>query len=218
MRVLALDTTTARGSLALLEEDEVRAEVRVASAAGHSGWLLPGAQTLLTSLGWSLADLDGLAVTTGPGSFTGARVGVATVQGLAAGAGTPCLGFSTLDVLGSLGPANEPCVALMDAWRNEVYAAVYEGRQRVAGPYGGPLEGLVGQVPSGAAFVGDGVLRYRDRIGALWPEARCPEADLHLAPALGRLALRARREGRSSGPEELRLSYVRGVDIRLPAR
>ena len=85
MRVLAMDTTTTRGAVALVEDHQVVGEVRVVTADGHSRWLLPAVEQLLHQQGWAALELDGFAVTTGPGSFTGQRVGLATVQGLALG-------------------------------------------------------------------------------------------------------------------------------------
>jgi tRNA threonylcarbamoyladenosine biosynthesis protein TsaB len=218
MRILALDTTTVRGSLAWLEGEEILGEVRVSAAEGHSAWLHAGVDLLLRSLGTSLRDLDGLAVTVGPGSFTGLRVGIATVQGLALGAGKPCFGASALEVLSSLVPARS-VVAVMDAFRSEVYAGVYEAGRPAGPPYCGPLEGLAPRLKEPPAFfVGDGVLLYRDRLRRLWPQAEVLEADLFLAAPLARLAARALAEGRAGGPESLLPLYLRGADLRLPAR
>jgi tRNA threonylcarbamoyladenosine biosynthesis protein TsaB len=217
MRVLALDTTTFRGSLAWLEGDDLLGEIRVSSAEGHSAWLMAGVDLLLSSLGRSLADLDGLAVTLGPGSFTGLRVGIATVQGLALGAGKPCVGLSALDVLASQVPRG-PVVAVMDAFRNEVYAGVYEDGRPVGPPYCGPLEGLPFRRGEPPVFLGDGVLRYRDLLRRLWPQGRTLEVDLLLAAPLARLAAPALAEGRGSGPGTLTPLYLRGADLRLPTR
>jgi tRNA threonylcarbamoyladenosine biosynthesis protein TsaB len=215
MRVLALDTTTAQGSLALLEDQELLAEVRVTSALGHSRWVFPALQAVLRALGLMPRDLDGLAVTLGPGSFTGIRVGIAAVQGLAAGLGKPCLGLSALDVLACLSP-RRPAVALRDAWRNEVYAGIYGGAQD-APPFAGPLEGLGERMPPRAVVLGDGAQRYRERILELWPDATIASPDLFLAAPLARLAAPLLAAGRGHGPEALAPLYVRGADIRLPA-
>ena len=216
MRVLAIDTTTTRGSVALLEDGEVAGEVRVVTADGHSRWLLPAVEQLLHQRGRSALEIDGFAVTTGPGSFTGQRVGLATVQGLALGTNRPCVGLSALDVLASLAPEEGPVVALMDAWRDEVYACVYEGGRPTGSPSAGPLAGLVPLLPARPLFVGDGAFRFRDRIALLWPKARVQEADLFLAVPLGRLAAQAFSQGQGSGPETLLPLYLRGAVDRLP--
>ncbi len=216
MRVLALDTTTVRGSLALLVDGEVAAEVRITSALGHSRWVFPALGAALSALGFKPRDLDGLAVTLGPGSFTGIRVGIAAMQGLAAGLSKPCLGLSALDVLASLVPGR-PAVALMDAWRNEVYAGVYADGVAASRPYSGPLEGLASRMPRHPVVLGDGLHRYRERIQERWPEAEILDADLFLAAPLGRLAGPMLAAGRGRGPEALTPLYIRGADIRPPS-
>src|SRR5262249_31042274 len=99
MRVLAIDTTTAHGSVALVDERQVLGEVRLLAADRQSAHVLPAVDFLLCRLALDARALDGFAVTVGPGSFTGLRVGISTVQGLALGAGKPCVGLPTLDVL-----------------------------------------------------------------------------------------------------------------------
>ena len=218
MRVLAIDTTTTRGSVALVEDGQGAGEVRVVTADGHSRWLLPAVEQLLHQAGRPAQDLDGFAVTTGPGSFTGQRVGLATVQGLALGSRRPCVGLSALDVLASLAGEEGPVVALMDAWRDEVYACVYEAG-RPAGPASaGPLAGLVPLLPKRPIFVGDGAVKFRDRIALLWPGARVLETDLFLAVPLGRLAAQALTQGQGTGPEKLLPLYLRGAVARLEKR
>jgi tRNA threonylcarbamoyladenosine biosynthesis protein TsaB len=216
MRVLALDTATARGSLALLENDRLLAEVRVTAPEGHSRWIFPAVDEVLAASGLGAADVDGWAVTLGPGSFTGVRVGVATVQGLAAGTGKACVGFSVLDVLAALGPEAAK-VAVLDAWRGEVYAAVYGPDGSAVGtPFSGPLSALDGRVPARAVFLGDGLERYGAEVRERWPEATLAEVDLFLAAPLARLAQVRFRQGGGGGPEALAPLYLRGADIRLP--
>ena len=100
MKVLAVDTTSERESVALTDDLVVLAEARV-RAAGHSRQILSVIEFVLRASGVAAGELEGYAVTTGPGSFTGVRVGLSTVQGLALASGKPCLGVSTLDVLAS---------------------------------------------------------------------------------------------------------------------
>jgi len=220
VRVLAVDTTTPRGSVAVLSEEAVLAEARVEAVSGHSRWLLPAVDALLAGLALEPFALDCFAVTTGPGSFTGLRVGLSSVQGLALASGRPCVGLSALDVL-ALAAAGcaETVVAVMDAFRHEVYLAVYDGAggTRVAPRVGG-LEPLLEGVPAGAAFVGDAVAGERPRIAALVPGARFPELDLFLAVPLGRAALGRAGAGETVAPADLRPVYLRGADIRRPQR
>jgi len=216
VRVLAVDTTTERGSVAVTEDDSVSGEVRVASPEGHSRRLLPAVDFLLQSLGLRPADLDAFAVTTGPGSFTGLRVGLSTVQGLALGAGRPCLGVSALDVLAArIAGAAPVLVALMDAYRGEVYGALYDEDGRPSGPATvEPPETLVARVPEIAAFVGDGARRHRELILSLRPRAVLPARSLFLAGTLGRLAGPRLQRGEGVAPAALRPLYLREPSIR----
>jgi tRNA threonylcarbamoyladenosine biosynthesis protein TsaB len=219
VQVLAVDTTTERGSVAVTEDDAVRGEVRLVSPEGHSRRLLPAVDFLLRSLGLRAAEVDAFAVTTGPGSFTGLRVGLSTVQGLALGTGKPCLGVSALDVLAARNAGAAPAlVALMDAYRGEVYAALYDGEGRIQGRASVERpETLVARVPEVAAFVGDGAQRHRALILSLRPRAVFLMRSLFLAGTLGRLAAPRLARGEGVPPAELRALYLRDPDIRRAA-
>jgi tRNA threonylcarbamoyladenosine biosynthesis protein TsaB len=218
VRVLAVDTTTSRGSLAVVGAEGVMAEVRVTAPDGHSRWLLSAVDVVLRGLGIRPLDLDGFAVTSGPGSFTGLRVGLSSVQGLALACGARCLGLSSLDVLALAVAGSAPrVVALVDAFRGEVYAGVYD---RLGGLDGacrvGRLEPVLEGLPPGTAFVGDGAGRHRDVIRAAVPGAVFPEIDLFLAVGLGRVAIERLSRGEGGSPADLRPLYLREADIRLP--
>lgn len=219
MRVLAVDTTTERGSVALTESGSVRGEVRLLSPDGHSRRLLPAVEFLLGSLGLAPGDIEGYAVTTGPGSFTGLRVGLSTIQGLALGSSRPCLGMSALDVLAARIAGTAPTtVAVMDAHRGEVYGGIYDGEGRPAGPATVERpEALLVRVPDGAAFVGDGAQRYRGLILSLRPRSLFPSRGLFLAGTLGLLADPRLQRGEGVTPAALRALYLREPDIRRPA-
>lgn len=218
MHVLAVDTTTPRGSVAVVSEAGVLAEARVATSEGHSRWLLPAVDTLLRGLGLEPVALDAFAVTTGPGSFTGLRVGLASVQGLALACGRPCVGVSALDVL-ALAAAGRggAIVALMDAFRGEVYAGVYDGSGAPLRPASvGTLDEILPGLPSGASFVGDAAVSQRARIAALRADASFPEVELFLAASLGRASLALARAGSTVAASRLRPLYLRGADVRVP--
>lgn len=217
MRLLALDTSTPRGSVAILEEGDVRAEVRRVSDS-HSGWLVPAVQELTRAPGWSPREIDGFAVAVGPGSFTGLRVGLSTVQGLALAAGRPCVGVVTLDALafGARGAA-DTLVALVDAFRDEVFFARYDREGRLVGERGvGSLDRAFDGLSGTVAFVGDGALRYAVPIRARCPEALLPEAEPFLAASVGRLALARFQAGEGIPPRDLRPVYLREPAIRKP--
>jgi len=217
VRVLAVDTTSPRGSLAVADESGLLAEKRVVSEVGHSGWLLSAVDQTLHGLALAPAEIDLFAVTSGPGSFTGLRVGLASVQGLSLASRRPCLGISTLDVVAyDVVGAADSIVAMLDAFRGEVFWAVYDGDGRLRGERGvGSLQAALAKAPPGSAFVGDAAVAHRDAILTSVAGALFPETSGFLAPPLARMALgRAQQAG---SPAALRPVYLRGAAIR-PSR
>ena len=219
MRVLAVDTSSPRGSLAVVGPDGVLAEARVVTAEGHSRWLLPAVSALLQGLAIGARTIDVFAVTTGPGSFTGLRVGLGSVQGLALASGRPCVGLSTLDVLAaSAAGSSGTIVALIDAFRGEVFSGVYDAAGRLRGERTvGALADLLGRVPAGSAFVGDVAVAEREAIRDAVPGATFPEWARFLAPALAAKALPLAASGSTVSAADLRPVYLRAADIR-PSR
>jgi tRNA threonylcarbamoyladenosine biosynthesis protein TsaB len=223
MFLLAIDTTTRWASVAVLRDGAVAGELRLFAEAGQfSCWLFPAIESLLRSLGAAPLDVEGYAVAVGPGSFTGVRVGVSTVQGLALASGRPCLGVTTLEALaGKMRGAAPVLVPLMDAYRDQVFAAEYDGdlRQRQAPEAFAPAA-LLDQVPPGAALLGDGVGRYLELIRERRPDVLLPERSLFLAASVGRLAAPRLAAGEGVDAASLRPFYLRTPDIRpaAPAR
>jgi tRNA threonylcarbamoyladenosine biosynthesis protein TsaB len=217
--VLALDTSSDRESVAVVREDLVLGEVRLRAPDGHSRRLLPAVDFLLSSLGLAPGELLGFAVTQGPGSFTGLRVGLSTVQGLALAAGAPCLGLCTLDVMaaGVAGQA-EWVAPMMDAYRGQVFGALYDGQGRLVSERAAEdPRAFLARLPEGTLIVGDGAARYADVLSEIRPRARVAAGDLFLAATLGRLAAPLLAAGRGVPPGELRPLYLRGAGIRPPA-
>ena len=217
MRVLAVDTTSPRGSLAVADETGTLAEERVVSDAGHSHWLLPAADRALRRLGLEAVALDLFAVTSGPGSFTGLRVGIGSIQGLALAARRPCLGIPTLDVWAyEVRAAADAIVVILEAFRGEVFWAVYGGDARLRGERNvGTLDAALAVAPAGSVFVGDLVGGRREAILAAVPAATFPQASGFLAATLARLALGRAQE--AGPPGALQPVYLRGAAIR-PSR
>ena len=126
MKILAFETSTPFGSLALLDENRIYGEKMFHSERTHSERLLPFVDELLSQLSISLSDIDCFAVATGPGSFTGLRIGLATVKALALAHQKPVIGISTLEAL-SLNGLFYPGIVcpLLEGGREEFYAAAY---------------------------------------------------------------------------------------------
>jgi tRNA threonylcarbamoyladenosine biosynthesis protein TsaB len=220
MRVLAVDTTSERESVALGENGVVRAETRLRTGSRHSGSLLPAIAFVLESAGVPVGEVEGFAVVVGPGSFTGVRIGLSTIQGLALGASRPCLGVSTLDTLAATvrGEA-ATLVAMVDAARgDQVFAALYdsEGRRR-GDPEAAGAADVAARIEGAAAFVGDGAERYRAEILAACPAAIFPARSLYLAGTLALIAEPRLARGEGVSPAVLRPTYLRAADIRRAA-
>ena len=126
MRILALETASSACAVAVVDGGNVLAEVALQVPRAHSTRLMPLIAQMLDDSGVAKADLDGIAVGIGPGSFTGLRIGLATAKGLAFGLGKPCAGVSTLKAMAyGTGAQIGLVVPMLDAKRGEVFTAVY---------------------------------------------------------------------------------------------
>src|SRR6058998_2301943 len=126
MRVLAVETSTMSGGAALLDGERVVGEYILDVRITHSERLMVAVDQLLSDAGWSAGDLEGLAVAVGPGSFTGLRVGLSTVKGLALALSIPVAAVPTLDAMAAMLPfAALPVCPVLDARKGEVYASLY---------------------------------------------------------------------------------------------
>ncbi len=127
MLILAIDSSAAPASVAVMEDGKLLGEWFLHVKQTHSQTLLPMAESLLKALGKTCRDFQCMAVSSGPGSFTGVRIGVAAVKGLAFPNGTPCCGVSTLEAIGLGGLCCEGSVicAAMDARCGQVYNALF---------------------------------------------------------------------------------------------
>ncbi|MBO5757809.1 MAG: tRNA (adenosine(37)-N6)-threonylcarbamoyltransferase complex dimerization subunit type 1 TsaB, partial [Clostridia bacterium] len=126
MKILALDSTAVVGSVALCEDTRMVAHYTLNTGNTHSQTLLPMIESALGCAEWEIDDLDLIAVSNGPGSFTGVRIGVATVKGLAFGKNIPCAGVSTLEALAyNLRYFNGIICPVMNARRAQVYNALF---------------------------------------------------------------------------------------------
>lgn len=186
MKILALDTSTEYCSLALWL-DGTTASRDVLAGQRHSELILPMLAELLAEGGIALNALDGIAFGSGPGSFTGLRIGCGIAQGLAFGADLPVAGICTLEALAQ-GTSADRVVACLDARMSEVYHAAYERREGgwhiasapgMYAPQQVPALGGHGWTGAGSGFAAYGealAAHYADQIdsviGAAFPHAR----------------------------------------------
>jgi len=222
-QLLLVDTATPTGSVAVSQGEKLLGEVVLSGPANHTDHLLGNIDGLLRGAGLTVRDMDAFAVVLGPGSFTGLRVGVATVKGLALATGKPVVGISSLAALAWRLPfAALPVCPLLDARKGEVYAALYqwtgEDFSVLLPPCVLPPERWLERLSGDVLFVGDGAQSYRgliaERLGgrarfAPWPAHTC-RASNGLAPALEML-----RRGEHLSLEGLVPTYIRPSEAEL---
>ncbi len=213
--LLAVETATPRCSVALGDESGVRASSSVDRDRRHVEALVPAIAAACSAAGLSLDDVEALAVDVGPGLFTGMRVGIATVQGLAMALGLLVHPVSSLDVLAHpLRHAGRPVAAVVDARRGEVFSALHRTGVPVTTATCAPpsaLADLLARLGPSLA-VGDGAVRYRAELEAVGAEVipAMPSAEAALE-----LALAARAAGDPGiDPGDVHARYLRAPDAR----
>jgi tRNA threonylcarbamoyladenosine biosynthesis protein TsaB len=229
MRVLALDTTTRAGSVALVEDDRIIAQRRGDPSLTHTERLPRDILSLLEAHGTTPAGVDLFAVASGPGSFTGLRVGIATIQGFALVQQRRVAAVSALEALAGCDLAAGAAVGVwMDAQRRDVFSALYRltsnppfgpGRLvEIEGPSVGDPAATLGRwdriVDSEIVFVGDGAEQYGTVLRLRQPDARIIDAT-PLAGAIGLMAVARSGAGGTVDPAEVRPLYVRRPDAEV---
>jgi tRNA threonylcarbamoyladenosine biosynthesis protein TsaB len=224
MRVLTIDTSTAIGIVGTVDGDRLVCSLQSCEQNRHAEHLLDLVQSALQQSCWQLSDLDLVACTRGPGSFTGVRVGMATAKGLALATGLPLVGIVSLEAMahGARRHCGEVTVApMLDAKKNEVFAALY-------GPLGGVLvapthlpcsqvrawlssfapQGVQGLVVSGA--IG------RDLDLPPFPILSQPDCDRPSALSVCALAISQWAACPTSQLDDIDPLYIRPPDAQLP--
>lgn len=215
MNILALDTAGKTASVAVLRDETLLYESVCNTGLTHSETVLPLVDTALRACGLAPAQIGLYGVTAGPGSFTGLRIGLALVKGMALPQGTPCAGVSTLEALAWGWAGAGTLVTALDARRGQVYWAAFDltTRARLREDEAAPveaMENLLQICPKPIFFVGDGAAlcynRYQDLPGLVPcpPALRAPRA-----AGVGLAALAAHRAGRSGSPAALLPDYHR---------
>ena len=219
MRVLAVDTSTMAGGVALLDEERVVGESLLDVRTTHSERLMLAVERALVDAQWTAASLDGLAVAVGPGSFTGLRIGLAAVKGLAFALGRPIAAVPTLDAMAAgLAWPSRPVCPVLEARKGEVFASLYRWQ-------GGEMhrewdylslapEALAARLTEPVIGVGDGASLVRSSWMALaQPVRRGPSAAV-----VGWLGRERLRRGETVGPAELVPLYLRPSQAELKRR
>jgi tRNA threonylcarbamoyladenosine biosynthesis protein TsaB len=223
--LLALDTATRRATVAITDGRRLLAEGQ-REVTTHSEGLLPLIDELLGEAGLAPAALGAVVCGRGPGSFTGLRIGLATAKGLCLAAGVPLVCGSSLAPLAAAAGAGarQAVVAVLDARRGEVYAAVFRGGRQQGEDFLASPEGLVlaldrqhapGDEP--LVLAGDGALAYQELLlSGLGPRARLGADHVIEARHLAWAALSRVEAGDFDDLDEAVPRYIRPSDARLP--
>jgi tRNA threonylcarbamoyladenosine biosynthesis protein TsaB len=207
--LLAIDTTSELGSIALSRGAEVTEEVPLHSPEGFAHVLFGEIQSLLARHSLTLKDLEGIAVTSGPGSFTGVRIGLTAAKGLAEALGLNVAAVSNLQALAVFGTRPLRAVVI-DARRGEIYGGIYDSAlQVVQDEVVIKFADWVRTLPEGAEIISSGCVIPGD---VRFPVINAPKA---LAGAAAKVAAQCFEAGRVSAPEEIDANYVRRSDAEL---
>lgn len=217
MKILAMDSSATVATVALCEDDRLLAEYTVNNGNTHSETLLPMVESVLSSLSLTPKDIDLFAVSSGPGSFTGVRIGAATLKGLAFASEKPCVGVSTLHALAlNLLPFKGLICPVMNARRSQVYTALFrsdgvrlerllpDSAMAIA-----ELDGLLCEYGEEVMLTGDG---YGITVEALTKTSCLPVTDRlrhQSAYSVALAALEEYRRGNAVTDASLKVTYLR---------
>ncbi len=217
MQILGIETSTTTGSVAIVSDQRVIAQYSLNIEVTHSERLMATIDRVLRDTGLTMQQMDGFAVAVGPGSFTGLRIGLAAIKGLALVTGRPVAAVPTLEALArNLPYADAPVCPLLDARKKEVYAGVYSFRgdrlEQLVPDAAVPIASLAGIVKGMVILSGEASLLYRKELEeAFGGRARfAPHAAaLPSAATVAEAGLELIRSGRQTDPDSLVPLYIR---------
>lgn len=214
MNILAIDTTGLVASIAIVDENKTIGEFTTNYKKTHSQTLMPMLEQLMKILDMELSEIDYIACASGPGSFTGLRIGGATAKGLAHGLNKKIIPVPTLDALAyNVCESNGIIVPIMDARRNQVYTSIYKGGsdfKPLIDYTACPIEDIIQAAKNyneKAIFIGDGVNAYEEIIRENSFEIGNPSNNMQRASCVGALALN--RINQAVDCNEFEILYLR---------
>ncbi len=223
MKILALDTATSSCSVAVTDDGSLCAELTLRKNQTHSKHLMEMIDSVLAIAGFGVGDLDGLAVTIGPGSFTGLRIGIGTIKGLAFAVDKPVVGISSLETLAwQCADRSNLICPLLDARKAEVYYATYrfdkddlvqQTPARAVKP-----EVVVREITDSCVFIGSGAQLYRQKIKKIMggmAHFGPPGQDIIRASSIAFLSMKRFKAHDTDGVADLIPHYIRKSDAEL---
>jgi tRNA threonylcarbamoyladenosine biosynthesis protein TsaB len=219
MRLLAVETSTLAGGVALFDGDRLVGEYLLDVSVTHSERLMTAVDRVIVDARWDVRDLEALAVSVGPGSFTGLRIGLSTVKGLALALALPVAAVPTLDAMASTLPfASLPVCPVIDARKREVYASLYRWNGTSMAREWDYLalapEELAARLEEPVILLGDAAVSIHSPHARLAPPAR----RLPSPACVGQLGLAQLRSGEGRSPEDIVPLYLRPSEAELKRR
>jgi tRNA threonylcarbamoyladenosine biosynthesis protein TsaB len=223
MRLMAIDTATPICGVAIANHGTVEFTASLDTGQTHTRTIMDMIISTLRFCGSDLQQIDGYIVTQGPGSFTGLRIGISTVKGLAMAMNKPMAGVSTLEALaGQAHTSYELICPMIDARRTEVYWALFrkqKGRlEPLISEQVGPAEKAIEQIDGGCCFIGNGAVAYRPALELLLktPGQWVSDDESRLSPAaVARIGWRLFQSGQSVDPANFAPVYLRKSDAEI---
>ncbi|MDM8518001.1 tRNA (adenosine(37)-N6)-threonylcarbamoyltransferase complex dimerization subunit type 1 TsaB [Desulfobacterales bacterium HSG16] len=224
MKILAVDTAATSCSVAVVA-DNVTSEQLLVSTRTHATHLMDMIDRVLKTSKIAFADLDGIAVTRGPGSFTGLRIGISTVKGLCAASGKPLVGISNLDALAfQIGISPYPVCVMLDARKKEVYCRTYkvDGKkiETMSAETVSRADEVVKSMDEPCLFVGSGAVLYKDIVSDLMGQSFFLPEPMNIlrAGTIAHMSMDRFRAGETDDPALFAPRYIRKPDAALPGQ
>ena len=224
MKVLALETATLAGSIAILDDVEgLIGEVKVSVKIAHSERLMPSIEWLLKASALSIKEIDAFAVSIGPGSFTGLRIGLSTVKGFAFATGKPVVPVRTLDAFARIVPFCSHLICpMLDARKNEVYAALYRWDNdmciKTMPETSIRPDELLKDMNGPVVFMGEGARIYRKVISDILKTGAIFASPLQMSPSastVAEIAVEMMKQGIAADPISLTPFYIRKSEAEI---
>ena len=213
MLIFGVDTCSSAATSAIFDGEKLLAQTVINHKKTHSQKIMPQIDNLFSLSELSISDIDVFAAAVGPGSFTGVRIGVATVKGMAQALSKPCVAVSTLEALAyPLASFNGLVCPILDARRGQVYNAIFKKGKRLCPDRALSLSELLTEVSGEKViFLGDGIFPYRDEILSVMPDAEfAPKSiAMNLAGNVCEVAYEKFMKGDAVTADSLVPSYVR---------
>jgi tRNA threonylcarbamoyladenosine biosynthesis protein TsaB len=229
MKVLAIDTSTMLGGVAIMDDLQgLVVETRLNVKSTHSERLMTTIDYALKQSGYAISDMDIFAVATGPGSFTGLRIGLSTVKGFSYATGKPIVSVPTLEALAQNCPfCRYPVCTMLDARKKEVYIALFEwkneGLVRLISEMSVKIDKALERINEHdkVVFTGDGVILYKNEIVSLMGERAVFASPEKMVPSPANVAcigVQKALRGEFSEPVNLVPFYIRRSEAEIKAK